>query len=194
MTEMVQQNQIQQKLKLKLSDDMVMYLAQNYIEMRSQSAGKNTITATPRQLESIIRLSEAMARVRFSDTIIKEDIEEALRLIKVATQQAATDPMTGVIDMDLIQTGVSANTRQNLTKLVDIIQSIMKDNEEVARKGVKLNSINEEVKRRINILGQSSFNFTEFELREALKILEDDGFVAIVGNRKAPTIRYIAVD
>jgi hypothetical protein len=32
--------------------------------------------------------------------------QEALRLIKVATQQAATDPKTGTIDMNLITTGV----------------------------------------------------------------------------------------
>ena len=33
----------------------------------------------------------------------KEDVEEAIRLIKVATQQAATDPVTGKIDMDMIK-------------------------------------------------------------------------------------------
>ena len=31
----------------------------------------------------------------------KEDVNEAVRLIKVATQSAATDPTTGLVDMDL---------------------------------------------------------------------------------------------
>ena len=93
--------------------------------MRNQGSSKNTISATPRQLESLIRLSEARARLRFAPFVEKEDVEEAIRLIKVATQQAATDPSTGVIDMDLIATGMTSNSRQKLTQLSDTIKSIL---------------------------------------------------------------------
>jgi len=41
---------------------------------------KKTISATPRQLETIIRLSEDRARLRFSPTLDLEDVDEALRL------------------------------------------------------------------------------------------------------------------
>ena len=37
--------------------------------------------------------------------LVGVDVAEALRLIKVALQQAALDPETGTIDMDLINTG-----------------------------------------------------------------------------------------
>lgn len=67
--------------------------------------GKKTISATPRQLESMIRLAEAHARIRLSSTVDPDDIMEARRLMQVATQQAAVDPRTGTIDMDLITTG-----------------------------------------------------------------------------------------
>ena len=63
------------------------------------------VTATPRQLEAMIRLSEAHARMRLSHTISRDDVGEAIRLINVATQRAATDPRTGTIDMDLLTTG-----------------------------------------------------------------------------------------
>ena len=53
--------------------------------MRRLGTTKKTITATPRQLESIIRLSEALARMRFAKTVAKKDVDEAVRLIKVAT-------------------------------------------------------------------------------------------------------------
>jgi DNA replication licensing factor MCM4 len=75
--------------------------------MRSLGNSKKTITATPRQLESTIRLSEAIAKMRLSETIEKRDIDEAVRLIKTAMQQSATDPTTGEIDMNIINTGVS---------------------------------------------------------------------------------------
>jgi DNA replication licensing factor MCM4 len=47
------------------------------------------ITATTRQLESMIRLSEAHARMRFSETVDLEDVQEASRLIKSALRESA---------------------------------------------------------------------------------------------------------
>ena len=40
--------------------------------------------------------------MRLSDEVTREDVFEAIRLIKVATQAAATDPTTGLIDMEMI--------------------------------------------------------------------------------------------
>ena len=54
------------------------------------------------------RLSEGLARMRLKATVEKEDVEEAIRLMNVATQTAATDPRTGAIDMDMIATGRTA--------------------------------------------------------------------------------------
>ena len=57
-------------------------------------AGRGQVTAYPRQLESLIRLSEAHARMRFSPTVELEDVEEAARLHREALKQSATDPMS----------------------------------------------------------------------------------------------------
>ena len=43
--------------------------------------------------------------MRLSEEVLSSDVEEAIRLMKVATQTAATDPRTGTIDMDMITTG-----------------------------------------------------------------------------------------
>lgn len=82
-------------------------LVHGYTGMRQQGmrGGRKVITATTRQLESLIRLSEAHARMRLSATVDAEDVAEAIRLINVATQRAAMDPKTGTINMDLIATG-----------------------------------------------------------------------------------------
>ena len=71
------------------------------------SSNKKTITATPRQLESLIRISEALAKMRLNEVVERCDIEEAVRLIRTAMQQSATDPKTGQIDMDIITTGIA---------------------------------------------------------------------------------------
>ena len=181
------------KINPKISDNVVNELINHYLKMR-ESGGKNTISATPRQLESLIRLSEARARLRFSKFVEKEDVEEAVTLIKVATQQAATDPVTGVIDMDLLQTGITSSSRARMGQIVDIIKTILRDYQENARKGVKFNSLQDEVRKRVNDLGQLSFSFSEFDYRDALRKLEDENILAILGNKSTPMIRLIARD
>ncbi len=44
------------------------------------------VSATPRQLESLVRLGEALARMRLSPTVESSDVAEALRLMRVRTQ------------------------------------------------------------------------------------------------------------
>lgn len=47
--------------------------------MRKIGSGRGAVTAYPRQLESLIRLSEAHAKMRFSQTVELVDVEEAKR-------------------------------------------------------------------------------------------------------------------
>jgi DNA replicative helicase MCM subunit Mcm2 (Cdc46/Mcm family) len=44
-------------------------------------------------------------------------VDLAISLIKFATQQAATDPETGLIDMDVITIGKSSSSRQKTIKV-----------------------------------------------------------------------------
>lgn len=64
-----------------------------YVEMRKAGVDSRTqekrITATTRQLESMIRLSEAHARMRWSEEVELVDVQEANRLIKSALRESA---------------------------------------------------------------------------------------------------------
>ena len=64
---------------------LALHLTKQYVEMRRLGTSKKVITATPRQLESIIRISEALAKMRFAKKVTKNDVDEAIRLIKVVT-------------------------------------------------------------------------------------------------------------
>ena len=55
--------------------------------MRQSGIRNKTVTATPRQLESLIRLSESLARMRLSDVVEASDVGEAVRLMTAATLQ-----------------------------------------------------------------------------------------------------------
>ena len=110
-----------------LGDEAGDELVQGYVEMRrlGSSGGRKVVTATPRQLESLIRISEALARMRLSKTVEKQDSTEALRLMRVAMQSAAIDPRTGLIDMDKILTGHSAADRKQRSDIAEGIADIL---------------------------------------------------------------------
>jgi len=57
--------------------------------------------------------------MRLSNEVSINDVEESINLIKVATQQAATDPTTGLIDMDIITTGRTAANKMRITKIAE---------------------------------------------------------------------------
>lgn len=79
--------------------------------MRKIGSGRGMVSAYPRQLESLIRLAEAHAKVRFSDKVETIDVEEAKRLHREALKQSATDPRTGFVDISILTTGMNMIVR-----------------------------------------------------------------------------------
>jgi DNA replication licensing factor MCM4 len=171
-----------------LTDEASATLTKAYVEMRRVGNSSKTITATPRQLESIIRLSESLAKMRLSERVEKSDVDEAIRLMKVATQQAATDPKTGQIDMDLLQTGITATSRIKVQETAGFVKQVLGELKENARRGIRGRTLYEESKKKAETLGTL---VTEQEFYEALKLLEDDGIVSASGKRN-PLVRLIS--
>ena len=87
--------------------------------------------------------------MRLSGTVETSDVQEAIRLMRVATQQAATDPTTGCIDMNMISTGITANSRERVRKIVDCLKDILVINKIKKIKNlkyIKLKKANEDSK------------------------------------------------
>jgi len=82
---------------------------------------------TARQLESIIRLAKAHARMRFSDKVTVEDAKKAITLVEYTLRQVGMDLETGVIDVDTIMTGVSRSQREKLVEVLRIIEQLEKE-------------------------------------------------------------------
>jgi len=115
----------------RLSERAKKKLIDAYVEMRRLGnmggGGKKTIVATPRQLESFVRLAEAKAKLRLSEEVTSEDVDEAVRLFNVATHKAAMDPRTGTIDMDAINTGVGSMQRLAEQSLIDFLKNLIQE-------------------------------------------------------------------
>lgn len=97
------------------TDEAQRILTDGYLELRQLGGSKHVISATPRQLESMIRIAEAHAKMKLAETVEVEDAEFAFELMKTALHQSATDPSTGLIDMDLLTTGTSSERRARIS-------------------------------------------------------------------------------
>ncbi|KAG0564394.1 hypothetical protein KC19_8G107300 [Ceratodon purpureus] len=164
-----------------LSDEAAEDLINGYVEMRQKGnfpgSSKKVITATPRQLESMIRISEALARMRFSEVVERCDAAEAVRLLEVALQQSATDHATGTIDMDLITTGVSASERTRRANLVAALRELIAEKlSPGSSPGLKINQLLEETRK------QSTVDVSLQDIKNALGSLQGEGFVTVHGD------------
>lgn len=148
-------------------------------------SSERRITATTRQLESLIRLSEAHAKMRLSDQVLASDVEEAVRLVKSALKQAATDARTGLIDMSLLTEGTSASERRRRQDLKKAMLDVLDD---MTQTGTTARYA--DVFRRIS--DQSSAPVENSEFNEAVRSLEQEGLVSISGEGARRTIRRIA--
>jgi len=172
----------------RISSEASQELVNSYVEMRKLGedvrAAERRITATTRQLESMIRLSEAHAKMRLSDTVTRDDVKEAVRLIKSALKQAATDSRTGLIDMSLLTEGTSASERR---RKGDLRSEVLKLLDEMTRQGGAARW--SEVVRRMN--EQSSVQIEKGDFEEAVRVLEQEGQVMVVGEGARRSIRRV---
>lgn len=80
-----------------VSDYMVgAYVAMRKRQKKDEANKKQFSHVTPRTLLGIVRLSQALARLRFSEEVVREDVDEALRLIEVSKASLYNDGESGV--------------------------------------------------------------------------------------------------
>ncbi|PPQ92538.1 hypothetical protein CVT25_010371 [Psilocybe cyanescens] len=170
-----------------ITEDAGSELVRSYVEMRNMGddprASEKRITATTRQLESLIRLSEAHARMRFSEFVELADVKEASRLMREAIRTSAMDPRTGKIDMGLLNTGTGAGQRKMRDDMRKGVLSVL----ESAAKGRGIKWAD-----AIKLLGdQSSVKVDPVEFAEVIKGLENEGTIKVVGEQEKRMIRKI---
>ncbi|PIN98617.1 MAG: hypothetical protein COT90_03315 [Candidatus Diapherotrites archaeon CG10_big_fil_rev_8_21_14_0_10_31_34] len=116
-----------QKISPVLSAEAIKTLTDFYLGLREMGKKEGSYAATHRQLEGLVRLSEASARVRLSDTIEKSDAEKAVKLLKNSLQDVVTDPETGRIDMDIINIGTTHSKLTALRNVLNIVRQKSKE-------------------------------------------------------------------
>jgi len=109
-------------IKPTLSREAREKITQFYVQMRAKSREPNSpIAITARQLEALIRLAEAEAKMRLSPVVELSDVDRAIRLFMRYLQSVGIDVESGKIDIDVIMTGKPRSTQERLAQLIDLI-------------------------------------------------------------------------
>lgn len=155
-----------QQIVPKLTDSALEEIKSYYVEMRNKDSidesAVRAVPISPRQLEALIRLSEASAKVRLSNKVTKKDARRAIELLQYCLNQIGIDPETGKIDIDIIATGISASKRGRIVAL----QEIIGDLENRIGKTIPIDDIVKEAEAK---------NIPEREIEEILEKMKRSG-------------------
>lgn len=131
-----------------------------YVTMRSGAIDEESpVPITARQLEALVRLAEASARIRLSNEVLKEDAQRAIKLQEDCMKQVGYDPDTGKVDIDKVEGRTSKSERDKINIIIDVIKELSDEYEGSAPKNIvyaeladKYNVGEEKVDEVINML------------------------------------------
>ncbi|MBI2628737.1 hypothetical protein HYW74_01490 [Candidatus Pacearchaeota archaeon] len=158
-----------QKIIPKLSDEAVAEIKNFYVSLRNAPTASDSplkpIPITARQLEALVRLSEASAKTRLSPIVEKEDSLRAINLMKFYLMQAGYDYETKTFDIDKIVTGVTTSKRG---KFIEVRDAIIKLESKMG-KLIPMEELEKELENKIN----------KAELDEAIEKLRMSGDIFV---------------
>jgi len=146
-----------------LTKESIQAISDYYVDLREQGRKQGTYSATHRQLEGLVRLSEASARIRLSDEVVREDADRAIRLLKASLEDVVKDPETGKIDFDIITMGATHTQLTNMKVILNLVKQRSKDSE---NQMAQLQDIIDEAKTQ---------GLDEDKTKDLIKKLEDKG-------------------
>lgn len=115
-----------QKVFPVLTDGAIEEIKNYYIQMRSSGGKEGSIKSVPisaRQLEGLIRLAEAHARLHLSDKVTKKNAKKAIELVHHYLSLVAMDE-SGSFDIDRIATDTTASTRNKIIIIKEIVAEL----------------------------------------------------------------------
>jgi replicative DNA helicase Mcm len=112
-----------------LTDEAKERIKEFYLELRSQYDSEDAIISIlARNLDALVRLVEAYAKMALRDKVTKEDVEDVMILFKRFLKDTGYDETSGKIDMDRIFVGQSRSNLNRLESLMNRLKEIFEEN------------------------------------------------------------------
>jgi replicative DNA helicase Mcm len=115
-------------IKPVLTQEALQRLKDFYLAMRSASESEGSpVAITARQLESLVRVSEAKARAALRKEVLSEDAEAAIAIMKRSLEEVGIDLSSYKIDIDIIMTGKPKSVRDKLQTVLSTLMEMEKE-------------------------------------------------------------------
>lgn len=116
----------------KLTEEAKKLLEEFYVETRLASLSNDQskpspIAITPRQLEALIRLTEAYAKIALKQKATIEDAEEAIRLMYYTLRKIGYDIESKTLDIDMIEVGMSRSKQLRTREFVKFVDKVLEE-------------------------------------------------------------------
>ena len=109
----------------RMTDEARAAIRDFYVDLRAEGADEDApVPVTARKLEALVRLAEASARVRLSDTVEESDAERVIEIVRSCLQDIGVDPETGQFDADVVETGTSKSQRDRIKNLKELVEEL----------------------------------------------------------------------
>ena len=112
-----------------LTDEAKERIKSFYLDLRNQYDSEDAIISIlARNLDALVRLSEAHTKMALRDKVNKEYVEEIIKLFKRYLKDTGYDETSGKIDMDRIFVGQSRSNLNRLESLMNRLKEIFEEN------------------------------------------------------------------
>lgn len=114
-----------------LTKDAMEEIIDYYVELREKNSdfsgeGDTSVPMTARQLEALVRMAEASAKIRLRKEVLRQDAKLATALMDYSLRQVAMDDK-GIIDIDGAFGSGFKNQRGKIFEIVTIIKELGKE-------------------------------------------------------------------
>ncbi|XP_060515902.1 DNA helicase MCM8-like isoform X2 [Cylas formicarius] len=105
----------------KLSEDAKRVLKKSYVSLRQEFASGNCTSVTARQLHSLIRLTQARAKVELREEASEEDAKDVIEIMRYSLTAVFTNE-SGALDTTRSQLGTGMSHKNKVIKLLNVLQ------------------------------------------------------------------------
>ena len=149
-----------------MTDEAREILIQYYLDLRGLAADSSKpVPVTARQLEALVRLAEASARVRLSNTVDESDAQRVIKIVDRCLRDVAYDPNTNTFDIDRVETGLTQRKRTLVRDILDTIKKLSENSE-------KKSATKEDVYNDL-----AAKNYGKDEVMKAIDDMHRDGLI-----------------
>jgi replicative DNA helicase Mcm len=117
-----------QRIKPELGEKAIAEIKKFYVELRNRPVSSESalrpIPISARQLQALIRMAEASAKLRLSNEVSLEDAKNAIEIMKYYLMQVGYDYESKTFDIDKATLGITSSQRSKIFAVRDIISDL----------------------------------------------------------------------